>query len=462
MAQAGTVESPFRLPLIISPANRDSPTSKDAKLVNAYVDHEEDKEHWIYKRAGNSLYSSVTPGQGLGIVQWNSDVFEITGTTLYKNTNVVGTVDATTRYTFNFQIGGTPKLFLKNTVKAYAYNVGSGLVAISNVNYPAVTVPGAAYLDGTMYVMGPDAQIWGSNINDITTWTALNVIRAQIEPDNGMAIGKQLVYVIAFKQWSTEVFFDAANSTGSPLSPVQGAKVNFGCVNGDSVVDVEGVLVWLAQSKGGCMVMQLDNLKATQISTRAIDRILDEMDTSSVYAWWYKHDGHKFYVLTFKNNNLSLCFDFREHMWSQMTYNAGAAENYFPAVSSTWSGTSNLFQGETDGKLYTIDSTFVNDNGNQVTVDIVTPNFDGGNRRKKYVKMMDVIADQQPGSLLYVRHTEDDYQNWSNFRTVDLSRKRPYLKDCGTFRRRAYHLRHTADTRMRLQAVDLQIDVGTL
>jgi len=463
MAQQGkSVAEPLRWPLLVQPANRDAPTTTDAKIVNGYVDREEDGDYWVFKRAGTLVNTDLPAGQGNGIVQWNGVLYSVVANTFYVGTTSTGTVDTTHRYTFNMQIGGTPKLFLKNTAAAYGYSSGTGLIKVTDPNYPATTVPGSAYLDGTMYVMDPTAQIWGSNINDFTTWNALNVIRAQIEPDQGVAIGKQLVYVIAFKQWTTEVFFDAANATGSPLSPVQGAKVNFGCVNGDSVVDVEGVLIWLAQSKGGSMVMQLDNLKATQISTRAIDRILDEMDTTSVYAWWYKHDGHKFYVLTFKNNNITLAYDFRERMWCQFTYNSGANENYYPIVSSTWSGITNLAQGELDGNIYTIDSAYFTDNGNQITFDLVTPNFDGGNKRKKYLKMIDFIGDQIPGSLLYVRNSDDDYQTWSNFRTVDLSRKRPYLKNCGTFRKRAYELRHIANTRMRLKSMDLQIDQGTL
>jgi hypothetical protein len=186
------------------------------------------------------------------------------------------------------------------------------------------------------------------------------------------------------------------------------------------------------------------------------------MDTTSVYAWWFKHDGHRFYAITFKNNNLTLAYDLREKLWMQYTYNSGASENYFPIVSSTWSGIQNLVHGETDGKIYAIDSDNVTDAGNQITFDLVTPNYDGGTRRKKLLTMMDFIADQVPGSLLYARNSDDDYKSWSNFRTVDLSKKRPYLKDCGTFRRRAYHFRHTAATHMRLQAMELQLDLGTL
>jgi len=58
--------------------------------------------------------------------------------------------------------------------------------------------------------------------------------------------------------------------------------------------------------------------------------------------------------------------------------------------------------------------------------------------------------------------SDDDYQTWSNFREVDLSKNRPMLTNCGTFRRRAYHFRHQSNTPLRIQAVELMIDLGTL
>ncbi len=94
--------------------------------------------------------------------------------------------------------------------------------------------------------------------------------------------------------------------------------------------------------------------------------------------------------------------------------------------------------------------------------DIYTPNFDANVRRNKQLSAMEFIGDQTPGSILEVSNSDDDYQTWSNFRLVDLSYKRPRLINCGTFRRRAYNFRHRSNTPLRLQAVELQYDLGTL
>ena len=69
------------------------------------------------------------------------------------------------------------------------------------------------------------------------------------------------------------------------------------------------------------------------------------------------------------------------------------------------------------------------DDGDIITVDIVTPNFDGGVRRRKQLNALTFIADQTVGSMLQVRKNDNDYEvgKWSNFRNVDLSKKKPML-----------------------------------
>lgn len=455
-----------RLPLAVSPSNRDDTTSRDAKLINGYIEQVSENEVWVYKRPGFSTFSTATAvSVGRGIYNWLGDIYSIWDNHLYKNNVVIsGTLDTTNDgYTFNSILGSTPKLFLQNGVKAYTYDGTNGLVNVTDTNYVAFspTIKGQAYLDGTTYVMTPKAVINGSNINDPQTWGASNNLIAQIEPDAGVFVAKQLVYVIAFKQWSVEVFYDAGNATGSPLGPVQGAKINVGCRAGGTVQDIEGTLFWVAQARSGSVsVYAMDGLKATPISTPAIDRLLEAGDYSAVYSWGIKMGGHKFYGITLKNSNLTLVYDLSSRLWYQWTDTNG---NYLPIVSATFSpGQYPLVQHESNGKIYTVDDMVFTDDGQLILFDLYTPNYDGGSRKRKYCGSMDFIADQTNGSIMTVRKTDDDYQTWSNFRTVDLSKPRPKLTSMGTFRRRAWHFRHRCNTGLRIQAIELHLEMGVL
>lgn len=468
MPQSPTVELPKRLPLAIMPENRAESTSYDARLVNCFLEKEKEGEIWIYERPG-LLEDSRPPAAavtGRGIYNWKGNIYSIFADTLYKDgVAVTGTVDTTKGvYRFSQSLGATPRLQMGNGVKAYNYDSGAGLVQITDADFPSAFVKGWAYLDGTTYVGTASGTLQGSDINDTIAWNPLNVLTAQVEPDGGMAVAKQLVYVVFFKQWSTEIFYDAANTSGSPLGAVQGAKVDYGSASEDSVQDVNGTLVWMSAAReAGRQFVAMNKLKAEVISTPAIDRLLQNADLTTVFSWQIKVGSHRFYVCTIKNENLTLAFDLTEKLWSQWTDKDG---NYFPIVSSTFNSSQvALLQHETNGRIYKADMAYADDNGDLIQVDIYTPNFDAGTKRRKQMNMLEFVADQQVGSILQMRWNDNDYDptRWSNFRRIDLNQRRPFTTDLGTFVRRAHNFRHRLPVRMpRISAVEMQLDLGTL
>lgn len=341
---------------------------------------------------------------------------------------------------------------------------GTG-TATTTSNFPATVVKGWAYLDGTTYVMDSNASIRGCAVlNDPTDWSdVLNRITAQIEADGGVFLTHQLVYVVALGQWSTEIFYDALNATASPLGPVQGAKINYGCANGDSVQEIDGSLFWIATNRSAAaQIIMVDQLKSQIVSTKSVERLLSAVDLTSVRSFGLKYAGHRFYGLTFLADNLTLVYDMTEKRWAQWVDEDG---NYWPIVASTYlASTGSILQHETNGKLYYFDSAYTSDDGAYITVDIYTPNFEGGTRRRKTLNVIEFLGDQTPGSVLQVRYNDKDYKSteWSNFREVDLNVEKPTLENNGTFVRRAYHIRHRCNTRLRIKAVEMQLDVGTL
>ena len=381
----------------------------------------------------------------------------ITGTTITSFASGTGGVGSVAN------LSTTPGTGSERIVTVSGVGTGSGTCTMTN-NFPATTVKGWAYLDGTTYVATADASIRGcAVINDTTDWTdPLNVIEAQIEPDGGVGLTKQLVYVIYLGQWSTEVFYDQANPTASPLGPVQGAKINYGCANIDSLQELDGVLLWIATNRSAApQILLLENLKPQIVSTKPIERLLGDADLTQVYSFGVKYEGHRFYVLTLIASNLTLVYDMTDKMWCQWTDSNG---DYFPIVASTFKDNKRILQHKSNGKLYYFNSDYTTDDGATITVDLYTPNFDGGVRRRKQITMMEFIVDQTPGSVFQVRTNDWDYQadRWTNFRLLDLNVKKPILINNGTFMRRAYHIRHQCETKLRLQAIELQLDVGTL
>lgn len=472
MSQYPSVAIPPRLPLVVTTANRNSSVAKDARLVNCYVETDSStQEVHIYKRPG-ILEDSRPPADniaGYGIYNWQGDVYSVFGSSLYRNGVVVAASINNNQQVYKFSsiLGATPRLILGNGAAAYAYDVVGGLSTNLhgiNVEFPSVFVKGWAYLNGATYVMDNKAVIWGSAINSVSQpgdWNPLNFISAQIEPDDAVGLDKQLVYVVAFNQWSTEIFFDAGNATGSPLGSVPGSKISYGCRTVDSIQSIDTKLLWVTNTREASpQVAVMEGLSVTIVSTKPIERILEVADFDTVYSFVLRVNGHAFYVLTLKESNITLAYDIQEDLWHQWT---DANGNYFPFVAATFdSQNRHILQHESNGRLYRISSEYFNDNGDIIDSNIYTPNFDASTRRRKQLNLMNFIADQTDGSLLEVSVSDDDYKTWSNPRRVYLSQKQPALTNCGTFKRRAFRLRHRSNTFMRLQAVEVQYDIGAL
>ena len=401
-------------------------------------------------------FTATNMGAGTGTVALNATSL-VEGE--WYQINTVGTTD--------FTLVGAASNTVGVTFQAVTVDQGAGDGTVLDQSaFPTAFCKGWAYLDGTLYVMDEEAQIWGTKgFDDPTVWDWMNMIVARVEPDRGVALAKQLVYVVALKEWTTEVFYDAAiPPPGSPLAPVQGAKSPYGCVSADSVQELDDDLFWISSNRSSSpQIVMMSDLKVRPISNPQIERLLDQATFTNVHSWTLKHGGHRFYGLTLADEDHTLVYDIDQNLWYKWTDPDGT---YWKVVGRTFTEDHlHLVQHETNGKLYLVegDYEYHSDDGVVFPVDIYTPNTTFNIDRKKHLSMMRFNSDQTPGSKIFVRVNDDDYklESWTNFREVDLSKRRPILKACGTFYRRAWHIRHYANTSFRIRSIDLQMDIGT-
>jgi hypothetical protein len=449
-----------RLPLIATSTNRDTTGDQDARLINGYVEKDALGELWVYKRPGYFPLAQAAAGTGRGIYDYIGNIFHIAGAKLYNNGIEKGTLTSGgDPFSFTETKYASP-FFIKNNTNAYAYDGLNTVTAVVDADYPANTAYGAAYLDGTTYVMTTDGSILGSAIDDPTSWDPLNVIQAQNEAGTGVAIAKLLSLVVALKSHSIQFFYNAGNSTGSPLGRYDGPNIKVGCRNALTVQCEEDKLFWVSQSRaGGPGVMMLDKLSPTKISTNAIDRLLTNTNSFSIRSWLMRYQGHLLYGLKCNSPNATLVYDYNEKLWYTWT---GTDDLAWPIVGCANIGSFVVGQHATDGATYTIADTNYTDDGAEFSWDLYTPNYDGGVRVRKTLHQMDFIGDRQPGSILQVRHNDFDYaaDKWSAYRSVDLSQPRPFIRDEGTFYRRVYHFHQRRNAPLRLQAIELDIEPG--
>jgi hypothetical protein len=235
-----------------------------------------------------------------------------------------GTPGSATGASFTFTIAGSPTTPATGTITA------SG---------GRNTVPGIAYINGYFCVMDVNGVIYNSAEDNPASWTALEYTTAQAENGAGKAIAKSLNYLVAFKEWSTEFFYDAKNPPpGSPFSPVDNGFTQIGCASGDSLAEVDGSLMWIAQVRQrGRSVYAMRGTEQQKVSTPDVERIINLSTLASVFAYGLKVDGHTLYVLTLVDLNITLVYDAQSQTWVQWsTLTAGSSKS---VSSITRSGT---------------------------------------------------------------------------------------------------------------------------
>ena len=357
---------------------------------------------------------------------------------------------------------GTYILNIAQTIPSQGMSSSTNATATAAVNaFPNNPVDGLVYLDGYVFVMDATGTIWQSNYEDPTSWQPLNYIIANSEPDAGVGIVKHLNYLVAFKQWTTEFFYDAGTAIGSVLLPNLSSTLEVGCASGNSIQQFEQTVVWMSAPKeGGRTISMLNGLTAQVISTQAIEKFLNASNLSAVWSWGYKIAGHTFYGLVLVDQNVTLIWDFNEkewHIWTTSKQFIGGGEGYFECTQVQQfpiNSDVNYVLDNVTGNTYIISPTTYVDPFGPITVRMVTPRMEFGTLQQKSNSQLVLIGDNV-NDVVSIRHTADDYATWSNYRQVDMSVQKPVLYNLGRFRRRAYELLYTGTKPLRLANMEL-------
>lgn len=479
------------IPLTVQPSNRDRTTTKDAKIINCVVEKQPDGRVCVMKRPGFTYLGSLLNATLVGLTdEPGSSIFAIyrdgSGTKIYNvstgaspSYSLMGNLyDMDTTWYFSMN-QASPRQVLVNAHRGIdAYWINMNTLAVNTLAGWVPTLSGvpslgpSVYLDGITYVLTGDGRIWNSNVNDMATWNPLNFIQAQNDADIPVAIQKQLVYIVCFKNYSIEVFYNANRPTGSPLGRNDSAKnTNVGLLDVRTLVRVNEDLLWVAATRsGGTSIAMMRGLSVQIISTPAIDRLLADNWNSlgTVRAFGMKLDGHDLYVLTVGLTPITLVYDITYGEWYQWADASGNAFDYFGAV--TRRNSLGYSQGPTvlsvtGGGVYTMGFNAYKDTtsgGASVFASTIrTPLWDQGIRVKKFCNKLEVIGDAQSVGNISISVSDDDYQTWSAPRTVNMSDGVATLINCGTFRRRSWELVHQADAPFRIENLVAHIQLGS-
>jgi len=327
-------------------------------------------------------------------------------------------------------------------------------------SYPSTTVSGAVFVDGYYVVGTPAGLLYNSNVEDPTTWQAINYIGVVSAADPLLAIGRTANYIVTFGTYHMEFFYDAGTSPGSPLLPYQNSVIQFGIASEFSLVQMDNTLIWMSTARQkGYQVMALSGQTAQVISNQYIERIINRCDPAQAYAFSIKISGHSLYVLTLRDLGYTLVYDFAQNGWTYWSSVENNQETYFLGQFYAKFGTLDLLQHANTGTIYQFDPNTYQDYGNPINVFARTPLIDGGTNLRKFWRSVQIVGDKVDSYAL-VRYTSDDYQTYSAWQNVNLNTSKSEVHRLGQGRRRSFDLLHQDNCALRLEYFEVDVESG--
>jgi hypothetical protein len=472
-----------RIPLTQPIESRVGSFAKDSYSSNCFFETRDQKREFI-KRPG--LVSAVqivsvtppdyTPSQGL--VSFNSKLVAVINNTVYQinpsssyAVSTLGTTSTSTSQSYFVKTFLDTYLFFHNKVTGYLLNQSGSFVTTTTLP-TAPYVSGVVYLDNYLFIGTSTNQIYNSAVGDPTSWGALDYITFEQTTDTLVGIAKHLNYLIAFGAVSIQFYYDAANAAGSPLAVASSYTSEIGCASGDSIVATSNTVLWIGATKTNSRsVFLMDGVSPVRVSTASVDRHLEADTLSEVSSYCYTIDGHTLYVLTLHDTQKTLVYDLNEKMWYTWTQysiqssdqpNPGTyQESYFrPAFFTTLSNVAYVLDDDT-ATLYYFDVDTYQDNSQSIYCRTVTDIMDNGTTKRKFYGRLEIIGDKVSGTM-QVRHTGDDYNNWSTYRSIDLNADRSQVYLSGADRRRAWEFLCTSNVPLRLDGAEVDFRIGEM
>jgi len=424
---------------------------------------------------------------------------------------------------FTYTVTGTPATPATGTITAYG---------------GWTTVPGIVYLDDYIFVGRTDGEIQNCNRGAFTIFDALDFFTPDKEPSLLVRIAKSLNFLVAFKTWDTQFYYNAdVAPPGSPMLEQESAYLKLGCASAYSVVEFDGGIVFMSQrdqNQRSREIHLLNGLTPQKLSDAYVERLLNADDLATVYSLYLSTAGHQFYVLTLVTSGITIVYDFANKSWAQWSslsaqsaqsvisltrdgytvtasvedhgfsdgdpvtmagateteYNGtfniryvddntftyqipdapdspatgtitamGYDESYLDAVAYATVENLDVTLAEATGVISALDRDIYQDTDVPIDVKLRTALFDYGSDNETIITYARPIGDRVAGKLL-VRYTDNDYNDFSRYRPANLDVARPQISGLGSTKRRAYDVRYTEDTELRIEALEIESTKG--
>jgi hypothetical protein len=313
-----------RFPLPIASYRLPTPTASSSILKNCYIEQapkDSTKGPVILRRAPGILAWGGVETEEISVrgMHVMADVlYAVIGTNLYSVDSTgaatdIGDITGTERVVM--ADNGNDLIIVRPDAPTFAYHYDGATTA--QITDPVFLGFGGAiavgFIDGYFVFLPPDSnQVFNSGLNAVT-FNALDVFTA--EGASGSIIGMLIDHreIILTKHLTTEIWYDAANATGSPFSRSPDGLMDMGSSAGDSLNSQDNSPFWLANDK---TIRRLDSATPQKVSQFGIDSEIQRLSqVEDAFSLSYEIDGHLFLAFTFAFSGRTYVFDCATNEW---------------------------------------------------------------------------------------------------------------------------------------------------
>lgn len=210
------------------------------------------------------------------------------------------------------------QIFIAANPDGYIYNTNTDTFAqITDPDFPgAVTV---GYLDGYFVFNEPNSQrVWVTALLDGTSVDPLDFASAEGSPDGLVSLIIDHREAWLFGTNSVEVWYNSGEAD-FPLSRIQGAYNEIGCIAPYSVAKMDNSVFWLgADARGQGIVYRAQGYQGVRVSTHAVEYAIQQYgNLADATGYTYQQDGHTFYVLNFTDADTTWVYDAATGAWHE-------------------------------------------------------------------------------------------------------------------------------------------------
>ena len=352
---------------------------------------------------GLKLLTTVGDGPHRGAIAIQNNLYVVSGSRLYMVRSNLSTVDIGEVGGFGYvrMAKSDTKVLIATSDKFYAAD------QTSIVELPDRNVVGVAYQDGYgIAAKGGTQDFVISNVDDLTTWDALDVSQADAKGDllTGAASAHRLLWL--FKQETIEGWYNSG-AAAFPFARDQSGFMEIGCMAPNSIAVISDQLFWLGHDH---KVYTARGFQAQEVSPAGITSLIEERASpQTAMAFVYDQAGHTHYVLTFADK--TVVYDATTHLWH---YRKSQGLDRWRANSYAYVWKKHIVGDYANGNLYELDLDTYDDNGAEIRREAISPPISVGGGS---LVMQELFVDMKMGVGLSGDQQGDDPKlilSWSD------------------------------------------------